>query len=169
MQLPNGGVGVATPLEHQGQYGAGVETLARTCAVDEETARGIHEAYWKLNWSIKACAEDQIVKTVRNQMWLYNPISGFWYSLRFKKDIFSTLVQGSGVFCFDLWLMYIVRERPQMTGQFHDEVILEIKEGFEEQARDLLTRAIDQVNEFLQLNVELKVDIQFGADYAQIH
>lgn len=161
------------------QYGAGVSRLAITCGCDEGTARRIHEAYWKLNWAIKACAADQEVKTVRNQMWLYNPISGFWYSLRFKKDIFSTLVQGSAVYCFDVWLMFIVKDRPQLTGQFHDEIILDVEEGYatyDEETRkwkgpivDWLQDKIRQTNEFLELNVELGIDVQFGKNYADIH
>ena len=50
-----------------------------------------------------------------------------WYSLRFDKDRFSTLNQGTGAYCFDTWVKYILSKRPQLTGQFHDEVILEIK------------------------------------------
>src|SRR5690606_7824269 len=161
------------------QYGAGVSRLAITCGCDEKTAKGVHEAYWKMNWSIKACAEDQVVKTIKGKMWLYNPISGFWYSLRFKKDIFSTLVQGSAVFCFDLWLMFIIKDRPQLTGQFHDEIILTVEEGhaefnpdtkkWEGPIVDWLKEKIDETNEFLGLNVELGIDVQFGKTYADIH
>ena len=31
------------------------------------------------NWAVKQTAKDTTTKTVYNQRWLYNPISGFWY------------------------------------------------------------------------------------------
>lgn len=151
------------------QYGAGVSRLALTCNISESEARKIHEAYWKMNWAIKAVAEDQIVKTVRGQMWLYNPISGFWYSLRFMKDRFSTLVQGTASFVFDLWVMKILEKREQLTAQFHDEVVLEVLKGFRKECTDLLQTAMDEVNSMLKLNVDLAVDIQFGDRYSEIH
>jgi hypothetical protein len=43
-------------------------------------------------------AFEETIKT----MWLYNPVSKFWYSAIYK-DIFSTLNQGTGVYCFDTW------------------------------------------------------------------
>lgn len=102
-------------------------------------------------------------------MWLFNPVSKFWYSLRFHKDIFSTLVQGTASYVFDLWVFNIIDERPQLTGQFHDEICLEIKEGSEEQCRELLTKAIDKTNEFLKLNRVLDISIDFGTRYSDIH
>lgn len=102
-------------------------------------------------------------------MWLLNPINGFWYSLRYEKDVFSTLVQGSASYVFDLWLRYIRSKRPQLTGQFHDEIVLEIKKGSNEKAYSLLRWAIDKTNEKLRLNRELDIDIQFGSRYSEIH
>lgn len=151
------------------QYGAGVSRLAITCACDEKTARKVHETYWKRNWAIKEVADEQKVKEVDGQLWLLNPINRFWYSLRTKKDIFSTLVQGSAAYCFDTWLRFILSRRKQITGQFHDEVILEIKEGHRHEATKLLTWAIERTNKFLGLNRELGIDIQFGTSYAEIH
>src|SRR5690606_8327370 len=86
------------------QYGAGVTRLAITCGCDMETARKVHETYWKRNWAIRAVAKAQTVKTVDGQMWLKNPVSGYWYSLRTEKDIFSTLVQGTAAYVFDRYL-----------------------------------------------------------------
>lgn len=147
--------------------------------MDEKTAEGIHKAYWDMNWSIRACSADQEVRTIGDQMWLKNPISGFWYSLRTKKDIFSTLVQGSGVFCFDLWLMFIIKDRPQLTAQFHDEIVLTVRDGvatydpekkkWEGPVVDWLQDKIKQVNDYLKLNVQLAVDVQFGYRYSEIH
>jgi hypothetical protein len=156
-------------VEHRGQYGAGVAKLALTCGCDRDTAKRVHETYWKRNWAIKAVADAQKIKTVRGQMWLYNPISKFWYSLRDKKDVFSTLVQGSAVYCFDCWVREIVSKRPQLTGQFHDEIIIEVKEGHDEAVRAFLEETISCVNKELKLNRELGIGIQFGKRYSEIH
>lgn len=122
-----------------------------------------------MNWAIKAVAKAQVTKEVDGQMWLLNPINGFWYTLRFEKDIFSTLVQGTASYVFDLWVMRFREERPQITAQFHDEVVLELREGREEHIEELLIRAIGRVNDELKLNKELGVDIQFGKRYSDIH
>lgn len=53
-------------------------------------------------------------------MWLLNPINKLWYSLRFPKDIVSTLIQGSGTYAFDTWVKNTLKNRRQLTGQFHD-------------------------------------------------
>jgi hypothetical protein len=102
-------------------------------------------------------------------MWLLNPVSKFWYSLRTEKDIFSTLVQGTAAYCFDRWLAVVLREREQVTGQFHDEFILCVKKGFREEVKEFLEDAIKEVNGFLKLNRELSISIQFGDCYADIH
>lgn len=151
------------------QYGAGPPRLALTANISIAKAKQVHAVYWQKNWAIKEVASAQKVKTVREQMWLFNPISRFWYSLRYEKDIFSTLVQGSAAYVFDRWVEYFRKERPQLTGQFHDEVILTIKLGHREQAEKLLSDAINKLNEELKLNRELGIGTQFGSRYSHIH
>lgn len=151
------------------QYGAGVSRLAITCGCSLEVAKGVHEAYWKRNWAIKAVVDEQVVKTVDGQMWLYNPVSGFWYTLRYKKDIFSTLVQGTAAYVFDKYLAHVLLRRPQVTGQFHDEFILNVKKGNREAITKFLNDVIREVNEELKLNRELGISVQFGDSYADIH
>jgi len=102
-------------------------------------------------------------------MWLYNPVSKLWYSLRYEKDRFSTLNQSTGVFCFDSWIREFRSVRPQLTAQFHDEVVLTVKQGAEDKCRKMLKDAINRVNDKLKLNIKLDVDIQFGPDYSRIH
>ena len=92
------------------QYGAWPPKVARTCGISLEEAKELFDTYHKLNWAIKKVADDQIVKEVDGEMWLLNPISKFWYSLRNEKDRFSTLVQASASFVFDKWLMYTLEE-----------------------------------------------------------
>jgi len=151
------------------QYGAWPPKIAKTCGITLKEAQVVFDAYWKRNWSIKAVADSCKVKTVRSSQWLFNPISKFWYSLRSEKDRFSTLVQGSGVFCFDTWVAVIRRDRPQITGQFHDEVILEVKQGHREEITEWLKGTIKEVNDILKLNRELDIGIDFGNRYSEIH
>jgi hypothetical protein len=129
----------------------------------------LYKTYWERNWSVKAIAEETKIKTLDNQMWLFNPVSKFWYTLRSEKDIFSTLNQGTGVYCFDTWVKYVRSKRPQLTAQFHDEIVLQLKIGNRDKCEKLLKWAIKKTNEQLNLNVKLDVDFAFGDNYAEIH
>jgi hypothetical protein len=150
-------------------YGVGAPKLARELKVPVSEAKKLLEAYWKKNWAVKAYAENARIKKVNGQEWVYNPVSKFWYSLRSRKDVWSTTNQGTGVYCFDTWIKEFRKLRPQLTGQFHDEVILEVKEGSRDKAESLLRDAIDRTNEKLKLNVKLDISVQFGKSYADIH
>jgi DNA polymerase family A len=151
------------------QYGAGPPRLVLTCGISLAMATALHKAYWDLNWAIKKVASEQVHKIVNDQMWLYNPISQLWYSLRFEKDVFSTLVQGTASYVFDMWVKKILDKREQLTGQFHDEFIISIREGHREGCEKLIRDSIKELNEELKLNRELDCDVQFGQNYAQIH
>jgi hypothetical protein len=151
------------------QYGAGPPRLALTADISLEKAEQVWKTYWEKNWAIKKVAEVQKVKTVNGQMWLFNPISHIWYSLRYEKDRFSTLIQGTAAFVFDEWVRIFRSKRPQLTAQFHDECVLEIKKGFRDKAEKLLRGAIAELNNNLQLNRELGIDVQFGDRYSSIH
>lgn len=150
-------------------YGAGGATVARAAGISEREGNTLVEAYWKRNWSVKAIAEDQLVKVCRRQKWLYNPVSRLWYSLRAEKDRFSTLNQGTGVWCFDTWVKYQRQKGLPQVAQFHDETVNLVKEKNKGKAEDVLRWAIDQTNKELKLNRELDIDVQFGYNYAQIH
>lgn len=158
------------------QYGAGVPTVARSAGCDQTTAARLHKAYWDLNWSIKEIAANTKVITVDGQMWQQNPVNKFWYSLRTEKDRFSTLCQGTGAYVFDIWcnnIIAICNERwgcdPLLSGQFHDELILQVKKGFRDLWTDLLNEAMDRTNKELKLNRDCACDVQFGDNYAEIH
>lgn len=143
--------------------------LSRRSGMSLNECEKLLDIFWKRNWSLRAIADDQEIKTIGNQMWLYNPVSKLWYSLRHEKDIFSTLNQGTGTYCFDCWVKEIISVRPQLTAQFHDEVVLCVKKGHREKAVKLLKDSIRIVNEKLKLNRELDVDVQFGDRYSEIH
>ena len=150
-------------------YGARPPTVARSAKCSLSKAELLVDSYWKKNWAVLRIAEDCVVKTVNGQKWLFNPVSRLWYSLRYEKDRFSTLNQGTGVYCFDTWIKHFRKKRKQLTGQMHDECILTIKEGYRDKAEKLLREAIANTNEELKLNIQLDIDVQFGKNYAEIH
>jgi len=150
-------------------YGVGVTTLASQLGISRKEAAAIHKAYWKRNWALKEIAKDAVTKRSLDKMWLWNPVAELWYVLRSDKDIFSTLNQGMGTFCFDMWVAYIIRHVPQLTAQFHDEVILECQPEEKPKIMQLLYNSIQGVNNLLRLNRELECDVQFSTNYAGVH
>mgnify|MGYP003649242638 CR=1 FL=1 len=150
-------------------YGAGGATVARGADISKAEGEKLVEKYWERNWAVKKVAEVQKVKRCLDSSWLFNPVSKMWYSLRSDKDRFSTLNQGTGVFCFDVWIKNFMDARDQLTGQMHDEVILTVKKGHRGEVEKLLKDAIQLTNKQLKLNRDLDVDVQFGDSYAEIH
>lgn len=159
------------PVNYSAIYGVGVRKLHRTTGMLMGEASKLLDAYWERNWGIKKFSEDAYkgVKVVDGGMWIRNPVSGFYHSLRFEKDAFSTVNQSTGVYCFDNWLAYYLSRRPNIVGQFHDESINCVKLGEEEDHERVLKWAIGKVNEKLKLNIQLDVDVKFGNKYADIH
>ena len=150
-------------------YGATGPTIARAAGVAPEVGEQLFEAYWQRNWSLTAIADECIVKNSRGMKWLWNPVAKMWFWLKAEKDRFSTLNQSTGTYAFDRWVYHILEQRPQITGQFHDEVILELKKGNREAMSKILKTAMKKLNEELKLNRELDCDIDFGDSYAEIH
>lgn len=152
------------------QYGAYPPRLAITCGIPLNEAKEVFDAYWKLNWSIKTVAEAQKVKTLNDgSMYLYNPVSTFWYALRKHNDKFSTLIQGSASYVFDLWVSNVLQGRRQITAQFHDEIVLTAKKGYRTEITKFLNETIELTNKQLNLNRRLDIGIQFGDRYSEIH
>lgn len=160
---------IAKNVNYGSQYGAGAAKLAKTGGIPLKQAKELHGAYWSKNWAIKAFASKQYIKEVDGEMWVYNPVSGFYYSLRYEKDIFSTVVQSTGVFCFDTWISRVLKRREQITAQFHDEGVWVIPKGREKDMEVILREAIDETNQILGLNRELGIDIKFGKNYSEVH
>jgi hypothetical protein len=150
-------------------YGATGPTIARSAGVSEEVGDQLYQAYWERNWSLTAIADECEVKKSRGMKWLWNPVAKIWIWLKAEKDRFSSLNQSTGTYAFDRWVHHILEQRPQLTGQFHDEVILEINKGEREEVKLILKSAIDKVNIELGLNRDLDCDVDFGASYADIH
>jgi len=156
-------------VNYGAQYGASGFKIALSAGIPTREGEALHAAYWKKNWAINVVADEQVVKKCGHGTWLYNPVSEIWYSLRHKKDRFSTLCQSTGVYCFDTWVKHVLSMREQLTANFHDEIVLTIKKGFRKQCTKLLRKAVKMTNKELKLNVLLDIDVQYGENYAAIH
>ncbi|MNY26470.1 DNA polymerase family A [compost metagenome] len=159
-------------------YNAGAAKIAQAAGVSAEEGKILHDAYWKLNWAVKAIAGEQVViKDAKGNKWLVNPINGFCYALRKESDRFSTLAQGTGSFFFDMWVDAILGQMHQkygkktLTGSFHDENILVIRDTpkFRAEFAEIISSSIDIVNETYKLRRKLGCDTQYGQRYADIH
>ena len=150
-------------------YGAKGPTIARAAKVSEAAGDRLYDAYWKRNWSIQAIADGCEVKQSRGLKWLWNPVAGMWFYLKAEKDRFSTLNQSTGAYCFDRWLFHVLQRRYQLTAQFHDEGVWELKVGNRQSMIDLLKSSMVKVNEELQLNRDLECDVDFADNYAGVH
>lgn len=165
---------LAKVVNFSGVYGAGPPKISKATGLPLPKAQELHKTYWLRNKAVKDVANAVRIKTLVNpagveQMWLYNPVSTFWYSLRFKKDIFSTLNQSSGVFCFDSWVRQLRLRQVKIALQYHDEVAVPVLKGQEEQYKAKFLESIEEVNNQVKLNVPLGVSIDFGQRYSDIH
>jgi hypothetical protein len=157
------------------QYSAGVKTIARTAKVTEKVAKKLHDGYWKLNWAVKKIATMTTVKKTSFGEWQFNPVNRFWYSLRNEKDRFSTLIQGTGSYVFDIWLYQCIQLANKrgldfkMLAQQHDDIAIELKEGMQEEYEKLMRDGIERVNQTVKLNRMLDCDVIHGYNGAEIH
>jgi hypothetical protein len=156
-------------VNYSATYGIGASKLSRETGMSQADAQTLLDAYWDRNWSVKQFAEDQKIRSIGGDMWVQNPVSKFWHSLRYEKDAFSTINQSTGAYCFDKWVAYYRGARPNIVGQFHDESINVIRKGEENIHTNYLQSAIDKLNKNLKLNVTLGIDIQYGNNYSEIH
>lgn len=159
-------------------YGAAPDTIARESGMPLKDAKVLHTAYWKIHWYVKAIAEDQFTFYCgMGNRWLINPINGFCYSIRSEKDIFSTLIQGTGSYLFDMWINNMIELLLKQFGEanlmllMHDEEVIRFIDSVEN--RDIVTKltnkAMSMVNKEFKLRIPLKVDTQFGKRYSEIH
>ena len=156
-------------VNYSATYGVGSPKLSRETGMSIKQAQALLDAYWQRNWSVKAFVDAQKIRTINEEMWVQNPVSKFWHSLRYEKDVFSTLNQSTGAYCFDKWVAYYRKRRPNIIGQFHDESINLVREGEQNEHSDALNWAIEKLNEDLKLNVDLGIDIQYGQRYSDVH
>lgn len=130
-------------------YGAGAAKISEAIGIEFNKAKSLHTAYWERNKAVKDIANNALVRVFKkdgtiqdyhskylnkldfdaqkqfmsevDSMWVRNPISKFWVSLRYFKDIFSAINQNSGVFCFDLYLKKVREKGFKVIFQYHDK------------------------------------------------
>lgn len=165
-----------TPVRHKAKttnyaatYGAGAAKIAQAAEAPLSMGKLLHNSYWERNWAVKKTAENAIVKTIGDQMWIFNPISKFWYSLRYEKDKFSTLNQSTGVYVFDTWVGYCRQQGIEIAYQSHDEILFNSLIEEQELNINKIKKAIDKTNNLLKLNIEIQCDIKFGNSYKDVH
>lgn len=156
-------------VNYSATYGIGAAALARGTGMSKKASQTLLDAFWSRNWAIEKVASGAKTKEVLEGMWLKNPVSGFWHSLRSDKDRFSTLNQSTGVFCFDTWVALCRKDGIKCVGQFHDEVIALVERGKEGHVEKIMHDAAIKLNQKVKLNVPLGTDVQFGNTYADIH
>jgi hypothetical protein len=163
----------AKTVNFAGVYGAGPPKIAQSTGMPLEQAQKLHKTYWERNKAVKQVASSVKTKTTKvdgvEQMWLLNPVSGFWYSLRYEKDKFSTLNQGTGVYCFDLWVKEVRSRGIKLMLQYHDEIAFPLLKIKKDEVEKILLESIEAVNNVVKLNVPLGVSVDFGDNYAKIH
>lgn len=159
-------------------YGAGPETISRESGMSLEEAKTLHKAYWELHSYVKKIADDQFTFYCEQGLrWLINPINGFCYNIRTEKDIFSTLIQGTGSYFFDMWVDNIITEMYNRWGKafisllYHDEIAfpLQDKESTKSTMSKLVKDAIAKVNDNFLIRVKLGCGVDFGNNYSEIH
>lgn len=151
-------------------YGVGKKKLARTTGLSEAEAQHLLDAFWEMNWSIKAVSEKAETKVLKDgSLWVKNPVSGFWHNLRNAKDVWSTLNQSTGVYVFDNWLAIIIQSGIPVIMQYHDEVLTYIPREEKDQAFAKFAEADRRLNQKLQLNVPVGSDYKSGTNYADVH
>lgn len=157
------------PVNYSCVYGVGKVKLSRSTGMPEAECLELIKAYWDRNWAVKAFSEKQTIRKIGGEMWVLNPVSNFWISLRYEKDVFSSVNQSTGVYCFDSWLAQCWIRGIKGIFQAHDEVITKLKLEDKQDVYDKMKDAIRAVNDKLQLNVPLDVDPQFGSRYSDVH
>lgn len=159
-------------VNYSAVYGIQAKGLSRSSGLPVKQCQELLDAYWRKNYAVQKAVKNLKTKEMGDgSKWLFNPVSRFWYNLRSEKDKFSTLNQGTGVFCFDMELVFIRAQGIIVIGQFHDEHIdlVPLGEGEREKHKEKLLKANDQANETIKLLVDLGVDVQFGDRYSDIH
>jgi hypothetical protein len=150
-------------------YGAGPPKMAKGIGCSLQFAQRLHKAYWERNKAVKQVAANVVTKTVDGQLFLFNPVSKFWYTLRVAKDAFSTLNQGTGVFCFDSCIRKYREKGIKISLQYHDEVMFMLRKDSKEKAKKILLTSVEEVNKEIKLNVPLGCSADFGENYSLIH
>ena len=150
-------------------YLVSAKTLHRNTGMSMKQCEKLLKIYWERNKAVLEFTKDLVIKTVKDQLWVFNPISKFWYSLRNDRDMFSTVNQSSAVYVMDMYIKYTRKAGIKIAFQVHDEMTFNLPKGKEEQCTQILKQAIQQVNDELKLDVQISSSIDFGTTYSSVH
>lgn len=152
-------------------YNVGAKTLARNLEIPEKEAKDLIDAYWKIHFAVKVFTESLQTKKVEDEMWVFNPISNFFYYVRNSKDLFSIVNQSSAVYCFNMWVYFITKRGIFPVTQTHDDCVLlsNNDEVSINKTRQVFHDAMDDLNNYLKLNVKLDCESQIGDNLAETH
>lgn len=150
-------------------YGVGKVTLARNVGMTEREAKRLIDTYKQRNWAVEEFCNTLSVKDVNGQLWIQNPVSKFWLSLRSDKDKFSTINQSTAVYCLDTVLAFVRKMGIKVQYQCHDEILFSLPDGEDAWARGIITQAVALANQKLNLNVTIGMAPMFGYNYAETH
>lgn len=159
----------AKTTNYSSLYGIGATKLSKELKIPYREAKGLIQAYWKKNWSVKHFSSRCKTRHFRGQLWVQNPLNNFWYSLRNEKDIFSTVNQSAGDYIFTLWQHNLMKLGLKLRAGFHDEVVVTCPPKEEQETIDKLYEAIDLVNRQLGLKVPVGIDHKVGTNYGDVH
>ncbi|MDB4285865.1 DNA polymerase [bacterium] len=164
---------VAKTVNFASLYLAGPARIASVAGISHSEAVKLHQTYWVRNNAIKKVVANLKIKTVGDQMWLKNPVSGLWLFLKYKKDAFSTLNQSTGSYFFDIFLRF-VRQGLKKYGipvimQIHDELLLICKKEYRLTVDSILYGSAIKANKLLKLNVDIGISTDWGPNYASCH
>lgn len=152
-------------------YLVGAKTLSRNLDIPVKEAQALIDAYWEVHWAVKAVTETFRIKRYRDETWIYNPVSKFYYFLRNDKDRFSVINQSTAVYCFNMWAFFVSKRVGFPIIQTHDDLMIRVKDDPKvvDKAMLEIKKAMDDTNEFLKLNVELGCEVQSGYNFAETH
>lgn len=154
-------------------YNAFPPKIAETAKISIQEAQHLFNIYWERNKAIKRVVSNCEIKNIKGDYWVKNPISGIWLYLKEEKDTFSTVNQSSGVYVFDT-LLKCIKERLYklkipIVFQYHDEGLMYFHKEYKEEVKKIIDDSVMQMNNTLKLNIEIKVSISFGNNYADCH
>lgn len=152
-------------------YLVGAKTLSRTLDISVPEAQELIDAYWGVHWAVKTVSNKFKTKTIDGEKYIYNPVSKFWYYLRNDKDKFSVINQSTAVFCFNMWVYFVVKRLGYPITQTHDDLMLRVEDNEEtiSNAMKQIKLAMEDVNKYLKLNVSLDCEVQNGRTFAETH
>lgn len=113
--------------------------------------------------------QNSFLQTV-DTMYILNPVSNFWISLRYFKDIFSSLNQSTAVFVFDCYLQEVRKRVNTVMLQIHDEYLCYFNKNISKDSiLKYLKECISRVNDKIKFPIPMDISADFGVNYAECH